>query len=82
MQWVMEVLQSRNLYFVDSRTTSASVAGRIAQANNITNITRNVFLDNETTYEDIDIEFKRLIDQAEEYGSAVGIGHPYKETLE
>lgn len=82
MQWVMEVLHSRNLYFVDSRTTADSVAERVARANNIPSITRNVFLDNETTFEDIDIEFKRLIKQAEEHGSAVGIGHPYKETLE
>jgi polysaccharide deacetylase 2 family uncharacterized protein YibQ len=82
MQWVMEVLHSRNLYFVDSRTTAGSVAAKVAKANNIPSITRNVFLDNETTIEDIDIEFKRLVKQAEEHGSAVGIGHPYAETLE
>ena len=82
MQWVMEVLNERKLYFVDSRTTAASVAANVAKAHEIPNITRNVFLDNETTHESIDKEFKRMVKQAQEYGSSVGIGHPYKETLE
>ena len=82
MQWVMEVLNSRGLYFVDSRTTAGSVAADVAKANNTPSITRNVFLDNEKTPEAIDKEFKRMVKQAKEQGSAVGIGHPYKETLD
>ena len=54
----------------------------MAKANNIPSITRNVFLDNERTPEAIDIEFKRMVKHAIESGSAVGIGHPYKETLD
>ncbi|MDO8273194.1 MAG: divergent polysaccharide deacetylase family protein [Gammaproteobacteria bacterium] len=82
MQWVMEVLKERGLYFVDSFTTAQSVAGATAREQEIPTTTRNVFLDNETTAEDIDREFQRLLQTAREKGSAVGIGHPYEETLD
>ena len=81
MQWVMEVLKARELYFVDSYTTAKSVAGKMAKEQQIPSMTRNVFLDNVQSHEDIDREFKKLIKMAREKGVAVGIGHPYKETL-
>jgi polysaccharide deacetylase 2 family uncharacterized protein YibQ len=82
MRWVMETLQGRNLYFVDSYTTASSVAGRIAREQNIPTLTRNVFLDNVQTAEDIDREFQRLLALAREKGFATGIGHPYAATLD
>ena len=81
MGWVMEVLKERQLYFVDSYTTAKSVAGHMASAQHIPTITRNVFLDNVQTEEDIDREFRKLLNMARERGVAVGIGHPYPETL-
>lgn len=81
MQWVMEVLKARDLYFVDSYTTAKSVAGKIAKEQEIPTATRNVFLDNVQSHDDIDREFKKLLKLAREKGTAVGIGHPYKETL-
>lgn len=81
MQWVMEVLKARDLYFVDSYTTAKSVAGKIAREHQIPTVTRNVFLDNVPSHEDIDREFKKLLKLAREKGVAVGIGHPYAETL-
>lgn len=81
MQWVMEVLKARDLYFVDSYTTAKSVAGKMAMEQNIPTVTRNIFLDNVQTHEDIDREFKKLLKMAQEKGVAVGIAHPYKETL-
>ena len=81
MRWVMEVLKERQLYFVDSYTTAKSVAGSIANTQHIPTITRNVFLDNIQSEEDIDREFRKLLAMAKERGVAVGIGHPYPETL-
>ena len=82
MNWVMETLKDKNLYFVDSFTTAKSVAGRIAKEHAIPTITRNVFLDNVQTHDDIDREFKKLLLRAKEQGVAVGIGHPYQATLD
>lgn len=81
MQWLMEVIGKRQLYFVDSVTTRDSVAGDTAEKAGIPVLRRHVFLDNSTDPVAIDREFRRLLDIAARQGMAVGIGHPYPETL-
>jgi len=81
MQWLMRELKLQDLYFVDSLTTASSVAAETAGEFAVPNLRRHVFLDNQTTFENIDFEFKRLLEIARTNGSAVGIGHPYPETL-
>lgn len=82
MTWVMETLKERGLYFVDSYTTSKSVAGRVAKEHEIPTLTRNIFLDNVQEHDAIDREFKTLIARARSKGVAVGIGHPYQATID
>lgn len=81
MQWVMRELKARDLYFVDSLTTAKSVAAVTATEFDVPNLRRQVFLDNQATFENIDFEFRRLLQIARQNGSALGIGHPYPETL-
>jgi polysaccharide deacetylase 2 family uncharacterized protein YibQ len=81
MQWVMQELKKRDLYFVDSMTTRDSVAGATAAQFRVPSLRRHVFLDNIQTAEAIHIEFKRAVALAQEQGYAVAIGHPYPETL-
>jgi len=81
MQWVMQELKRRNLYFVDSMTTLESVAGTTAAQFLVPSLRRHVFLDNVQTAEAIDVEFRRAIALALQQGYAVAIGHPYPETL-
>jgi polysaccharide deacetylase 2 family uncharacterized protein YibQ len=81
MQWLMRELKLQDLYFVDSLTTASSVAAETAGEFAVPNLRRHVFLDNQATFENIDFEFKRLLEIARTKGSAVGIGHPYPETL-
>lgn len=81
MQWVMQELKSRNLYFVDSMTTRDSVAGTTAAQFLVPSLRRHIFLDNVQTAEAIDVEFRRAIALAQQQGYAVAIGHPYPETL-
>ena len=48
MLWLMRTLQQHGenpLFFVDSRTTVATVARRLAVENGVPNTDRNVFLD-------------------------------------
>lgn len=80
MEWVMDVMSERSLFFIDSLTNAQSVAYDIAKQRGIPTVTRDVFLDNVRTEEAIDRQFQRLIDKAHKYGSAVAIGHPYPET--
>ena len=82
MEWVMTELDRYPLYFVDSRTIATSIAGTVAAANRIPSLTRDVFLDHEQTEAFVDRQFKQLIEKAKENGTAIGIGHPHKVTVD
>ena len=82
MDWVMKELFRYPVYFIDSRTIASSVAGDVAAAYRIPTMTRDVFLDHEQTEEFVDRQFKLLIKRAKENGSAIGIGHPHKVTVD
>jgi len=82
MQWLMQALKDYPLYFVDSRTSVASVAARTALALEIPTLKRDIFLDHEATAEFTEQQFNRLIKKARIKGNAVAIGHPYPSTLD
>ncbi len=81
MQWLMQTLARENLFFIDSRTSAQSVALAIARQAQIPSRKRDIFLDNERTPAAIARQFEQLIHIAMTEGSAIGIGHPYPETL-
>lgn len=81
MRAVMETLSSRKLFFLDSRTSKFSVAEQSAKSAGINSSRRHVFLDNETSDAYLLQQFQILLQHAKKHGSAVGIGHPYPETL-
>ena len=81
MTWVMEVVQEQPLFFVDSRTHGTSVAFETAQSFGLPSAQRDVFLDHKISIEHIHIQFKKALAIAKQYGSAITIGHPHKETL-
>ncbi|KAF0191895.1 MAG: hypothetical protein FD165_1618 [Gammaproteobacteria bacterium] len=82
MQWVMrEIGQIGNLFFVDSRTTSGSVAYEVAAQFGVPNLERDIFLDNERSEQEIAARFEQLVAKARQRGAALAIGHPYPETL-
>ncbi|WP_413468741.1 divergent polysaccharide deacetylase family protein [Marinobacter sp.] len=82
MNWVMSELVNYPVYFVDSRTIATSVAADTAAAHRIPTLTRDVFLDHEQTEEYVDRQFRLLVKKARENGSAIGIGHPHKVTVD
>ena len=81
MQWVMEEVRARGLYFVDSRTSAQTKAFDIAQAYRIPSLKRDVFLDDIEDREAIELQLNRALKFAHLRGSAVAIGHPYAITL-
>ncbi|MEX0604885.1 MAG: divergent polysaccharide deacetylase family protein [Marinobacter sp.] len=82
MDWVMTELFRYPLYFVDSRTIATTIAGETAAAHQVPTLTRDVFLDHEQTEEYVDAQFQLLIETAKRNGSAIGIGHPHKVTVD
>ncbi|WP_341796992.1 MULTISPECIES: divergent polysaccharide deacetylase family protein [unclassified Pseudomonas] len=82
MAWLMGELQQRHLFFVDSRTSAATVAAAEAQRIGLAHVSRDVFLDDVRTTEAITGQLQQGIALARKQGSAVLIGHPYPQTLE
>ncbi|MFT7413224.1 MAG: polysaccharide deacetylase 2 family uncharacterized protein YibQ [Paraglaciecola sp.] len=82
MSVTMEFLFEQGLFFVDSRTTKFSKAEVIAKQNGVLSTKRNVFIDHTPSPKQIDKQFQRLIRLSKKHGYAVGIAHPYPQTLE
>jgi len=78
---VLEPLKKRNLFFVDSRTTSRSKAYDVAQTLGIPSAYRHVFLDGENREDYIKGKMIELFRLAQRRGKAVGICHPTERTL-
>ncbi|CAA0082108.1 putative protein [BD1-7 clade bacterium] len=81
MQWLMEDLKRRNLYFIDSLTSNQSVALSTARRYGVISQQRDIFLDNIQEEAKIEAQFNKLIRVAKKNGYAIGIGHPYPSTL-
>jgi polysaccharide deacetylase 2 family uncharacterized protein YibQ len=78
---VLQELKERNLYFLDSLTTSKSKGHKVASEIDIKMIKRDIFLDNETKPKDIEHQFKKLFRIARSHGKAIGVCHPYPATI-
>jgi uncharacterized protein len=82
MRPILDLLKSRGLYFLDSRTTADSIAYDLARKMGLRSGYRNIFLD---TTLGTDFSKKKLIDLFElsqKTGAAIAIGHPFPETLQ
>jgi polysaccharide deacetylase 2 family uncharacterized protein YibQ len=82
MDELMPLLHERNLFFIDSRTTVATVAETAAHAAGVAAARRNVFLDDQQSVPAIRKQFELAIRDAREKGSVLAIGHPHPATLE
>lgn len=82
MEWLMEYLKIRNIFYVDSLTNSETVASDIAQEKNVPILRRDVFLDNNQDIAYISAQFDELVRIARLKGMAIAIGHPHPETIE
>ena len=81
MAEVMAVLRQRNLFFIDSRTTAATVAYDAARQAGVRAASRNVFLDDVETREAILRQIELAERDATKEGSAIAIGHPHPATI-
>jgi polysaccharide deacetylase 2 family uncharacterized protein YibQ len=81
MNLLMPELQRRHMFFVDSRTTAATVAAAQAQRINLASLSRDLFLDHDSHPEAVAAAFQRGVEIARRQGSVVMIGHPHASTL-
>lgn len=82
MQIVLGEMARHRLFFIDSLTTGSSLGLATARRLGVPAAARDVFLDNEQDVAKIRRELQRLIRVAQKQGQAIGICHPYRETLE
>lgn len=80
---LMPLLRQRGLFFIDSRTTAATVAFEAAGRAGVRSGFRNVpFLDDVQEVPAIRKQVELAIRGAKEKGEAIAIGHPHAETLQ
>lgn len=82
MKVVFQELKKRGLYFLDSYVNPKSVCPALAKQMQIKFAKRDVFLDNQNDPLYIKGQVKELMQKAKVSGSAIGIGHARKNTLE
>jgi polysaccharide deacetylase 2 family uncharacterized protein YibQ len=81
MQALMPALRARGLFFIDSRTTAATVAYDAAERSGVRAASRKVFLDDTQTKEAILAQIELAERDALRDGSAIAIGHPHPATI-
>jgi uncharacterized protein len=81
MSWLMQELKRQDLFFVDSRTSASTVALDTALKTAIPALRRRVFLDHDDNVPAIMASLDKLVEQAQQHGHAIAIGHPRKNTL-
>ena len=83
MDELMPVLRQRKLFYVDSRTTAATVAYDEAQRQGVPSGFRNVpFLDDVAEVSAVRKQLQLALRGAREKGEAIAIGHPHPATLQ
>jgi len=83
MMELMLLLKQRGLFFIDSRTTAATLAFDSAEKAGVRRGFRNVpFLDDVRQVPAIEKQLELAIQGANEKGAAIAIGHPHPETLQ
>ena len=83
MDELMPVLRDHRIFYVDSRTTAATVAYETAQDFGVRSAYRNVpFLDDIAEVGAVRKQLELALRGAREKGEAVAIGHPHAATLQ
>ncbi|HTZ11728.1 MAG TPA: divergent polysaccharide deacetylase family protein [Candidatus Margulisiibacteriota bacterium] len=82
MRVIFEELKKRKMFFLDSFASPRSICAELAAKVNLPFAKRNIFLDNNSDPGYIREQLHRLKMRARVKGSAIGIGHDRRNTLE
>ncbi len=81
MTVVMDEFRKKDLFFIDSVTTSGSACRKAAKDAGVACGSRDVFLDNERDCSYIKGQLDKLVAMADKNRRTIGICHPYPETI-
>lgn len=82
MSVVGSVLKKHEKYFLDSRTVSNTIGEKTMRHLGVPTARRHVFLDNDSSLDQIKVQLKTLVRLAKKRGMAIGIGHAKPNTLQ
>jgi len=75
MSDILDIVKEKNVYFLDSKTSSKSVAKKIAKEKGVTFFERDIFLDGQTTKEHVKEQLRKAGEIALKEGKSIAIGH-------
>ena len=78
--YIIDILKTQNMFFLDSKTTSVSKGKELTDEKNVAFASRDIFLDNENNYEYIFLQLTKAEKIAEKKGFAIAICHPKSNT--
>jgi hypothetical protein len=81
MSLVMRELRRRKLFFLDSATTTRTVAMEVARKYGVPYLRRDIFLDHVLLDSFVRAQIGQLIRKAKIQGTALAIGHPHEVTI-
>lgn len=81
MRWVMQLCQEKGLFFIDSRTSSTSVAADLAASMGIAWASRRYFLDHQLDEQAMKQVWSKAMACAGEGRRCIVIAHPHDETI-
>lgn len=81
MKTILTVLKSEGMFFLDSKTNSETVARDVAREMGVKTCMNDKFLDNSTEVEAIREEVYKVMEMAEQNGSAIAICHARPHTV-
>jgi len=79
---LFNALQKYHIVFIDSRTSAATVAKKVAKQFHEKLLSRDIFLDNKANISYIQNQLKKAVKKAKTKGFAIAIGHPHPKTLQ
>lgn len=82
MSWMMELCAKHNLFFIDSRTSSKSVAAKTADTSGIHWNARDVFLDHSVELAALQHAWDSSLKCVNSNDYCITLGHPHPETLD
>jgi uncharacterized protein len=81
MNQIFSILKQKELFFIDSKTTSDSVCESSAALFQVPFSQRDVFIDHFQDLPFIRNQIRLLVKIAQRHGTAIGIGHPHEATF-
>ncbi len=81
MSWVMRICQEKGLFFIDSKTSSTSVAAELASSMGVAWASRRYFLDHQLDEQAMESAWNNARACAEKGHRCIVIAHPHKETI-